>query len=85
MTKEMKSPTWNLADFYSGIEDEKITQDLKNIAKNVKNFVAKYHGKTAKLKAEELLLAIKNYEKSLELDPNNENARKALKEIKKAK
>ena len=30
-------------------------------------------------------LAIKNYEKSLELDPNNENARKALKEIKKAK
>ena len=30
-------------------------------------------------------LAIKNYEKSLELDPNNENARKVLKELKVSK
>jgi len=30
-------------------------------------------------------LAIKNYEKSLEIDPNNENARKVLKEIKEVK
>ena len=30
-------------------------------------------------------LAIKNYEKSLEIDPKNENARKVLKEIKEAK
>jgi hypothetical protein len=30
-------------------------------------------------------LAIKNYERSLELDPNNENAKKALKELKEGK
>ena len=39
----------------------------------------------AYLKDGQIDLAVKNYEKSLELDPNNENARKALKEIKAAK
>ena len=39
----------------------------------------------AYLKDGQIDLAVKNYEKSLELDPNNENARKALKEIKEAK
>jgi 3-oxoadipate enol-lactonase len=39
----------------------------------------------AYLKDGQIDLAIKNYEKSLEIDPNNENARTVLKEIKKAK
>jgi 3-oxoadipate enol-lactonase len=39
----------------------------------------------AYLKDGQIDLAIKNYEKSLEIDPNNENARKVLKEIKEAK
>jgi tetratricopeptide (TPR) repeat protein len=36
----------------------------------------------AYLKDGQIDLAIKNYEKSLEIDPKNENARKVLKEIK---
>jgi pimeloyl-ACP methyl ester carboxylesterase len=39
----------------------------------------------AYLKDGQIDLAIKNYEKSLEIDPKNENARKVLKEIKEAK
>jgi len=37
----------------------------------------------AYMKAGERELAIKNYEKSLELDPRNENAKKMLKDLRK--
>ena len=39
----------------------------------------------AYLKDGQIDLAVKNYEKSLEIDPKNENARKVLKELKEAK
>jgi oligoendopeptidase F len=67
MTKNIKTPSWNLADFYSSISDKKITADLKKVESDAKNFAKKFSGKIAKLSAPELLVAIIAYEKICEL------------------
>ncbi len=56
-------PQWDLSDFYSSIDDKKITADLKSISTAVKNFTKKFSGKVSKLSAPQLSEAIKNYEK----------------------
>ena len=60
-------PNWNLSDFYSSISDKKIGEDFKLIAKNSASFAKKYAGQITKLKAEDLLKSIKEYEKICEL------------------
>lgn len=56
-------PRWDLSDFYSSIEDKKITTDLEKIAKDLKSFSAKYCNQLAKLSADNLAKAINEYEK----------------------
>jgi len=67
MTKQIKAPNWNLADFYSSISDKKIAADLKKIESDAKNFAKKFSGEITKLSAPELLVAITTYEKICEL------------------
>jgi oligoendopeptidase F len=55
-------PNWDLSDFYSSIEDKKITRDLKKIAKQTKEFVVSYQRNLTKLNAANLSKAIKDYE-----------------------
>ncbi len=65
--KNLKNiPTWNLADFYSSIEDKKISTDLKKIEKDAKKFVSDFAGKINKISAPKLFEAIQTYEKICE-------------------
>ena len=63
-TNSQKSevPNWNLSDLYKNIDDKKITDDLKIIDSRVERFVKKYHVKIAKINAQDLNEAIKEYE-----------------------
>ncbi len=62
--KNLKNiPTWNLADFYSSIEDKKISTDLKKIEKDTKKFASDFAGKINKISAPKLFEAIQTYEK----------------------
>jgi len=63
MTKLTNIPKWNLTDFYSSIEDKKISTDLKKIEKSTKKFVTDFAGKITKINVSKLLEAIKTYEK----------------------
>ena len=56
-------PTWNLKDFYQSIDDKKIAEDFKIIAKDCEIFCKKYQDKIAKIDAKNLFQAIENYEK----------------------
>jgi oligoendopeptidase F len=70
MTKDKKLkniPTWNLSDFYSSINDQKITNDLNKIASESQKFVKDFANKIVKLTSNELATAIKKYEKIAEL------------------
>lgn len=62
MKKTDSIPNWDLSDFYSSISDKKISADLKKIEKTSKDFDKDFRGKIAKLKAPQLLAAIKKYE-----------------------
>ena len=62
--KNLKNvPEWNLSDFYSSIEDKKISREVKKIEKDCKEFVAEFSGKITKISASKLYLAIESYEK----------------------
>jgi len=74
---------------YSYLQDGKTRDAIKLFKLNTIAFPGSWNvydslGE-AYLKDGQIDLAIKNYEKSIELDPNNENARKVLKEIKEVK
>ena len=51
-------PTWNLKDFYQSIDDKKINEDFKIIAKDCEIFCKKYQDKIAKIDAKNLFQAI---------------------------
>jgi oligoendopeptidase F len=55
-------PTWDLRDFYSGIDDINIKKDLEEIAKKTIIFCQEYRDRVAKLDAEKLAQAIATYE-----------------------
>jgi oligoendopeptidase F len=58
-----QAPTWNLCDFYSAIEDQKITTEIKSIDLASKKFAKKYEGQIAKINSDELFTAVREYEK----------------------
>jgi len=60
-------PTWDLRDFYSGIDDINIKKDLEEIAKKTIIFCQEYRDRIAKLDAEKLAQAIATYENICEL------------------
>lgn len=62
-----KIPSWDLSDFYSSINDKKITSDLDKIAKASQKFSKDYSENLHKLKAEDLTKAIKKYEEISQL------------------
>jgi len=55
-------PNWDLSDFYSGIDDPKIQNDLKKIKENCENFYQKYNQKIKELNDIEFLDAINQFE-----------------------
>lgn len=70
MTKDKKLnnlPAWDLSDFYSSIEDKKISADLNKIEKAAQKLSQEFAKKIAKLDGKELADAIKKYEKVSEL------------------
>lgn len=70
MTKERKLtnvPGWDLSDFYSSIEDVKITSDLKKISGDAKKFSQDFLGQISKLDAKKLAEVVKKYEEISEL------------------
>ena len=80
----------SLNDFgYQLLRDNKIQDAIKIFELNVELYSVSANSyeslAEAYLKADEKELAIKNYEKSLELNPNNENAKQVLKELKEKK
>ena len=59
---DQQIPTWDLRDFYSGIDDINIKKDLEEIAKKTTIFCQEYRDHVAKLDAEKLAQAIANFE-----------------------
>lgn len=60
-------PSWDLSDLYQNINDPKINIDLAQYQKNCLEFEAKYKGKIAKLSKQDLIHAIREYEKNRSL------------------
>jgi oligoendopeptidase F len=63
-------PRWNLADLYSSIEDEKISQDLKDAKDKAQEFSNSYKGlfvEADKWQASDLLKSIQDYEELTEI------------------
>jgi len=56
-------PIWNLADFYPNYKSKLISEDIKELNKNVLNFSRKFKGKLKKIDNEGLLSSIAKYEK----------------------
>ena len=57
-------PAWDLSDLYQGIDDERITRDMENYRDFCINFADQYKGKLAQLDNQEMLKALKDYEKN---------------------
>ena len=55
-------PQWNLTKFYQSLNDPQIKEDLSLIEKNCEEFSCKYLDKISQLQANELYLAITQYE-----------------------
>lgn len=64
MTKTTKSPTWNLSDLYSGVNDPRLDQDLGAINVQAVDFEKRYKGTiaTEALTAAHLRAALDEYE-----------------------
>lgn len=62
MSKNIKAPSWNLADFYASIEDKKISAEIKIIAKETKKFASDFNDEVTKLNASQLFAALKKYD-----------------------
>lgn len=58
-----KMPAWDLSDFYNGINDSQIEQDLEQYRILTNDFAYKYKGKLANLSAEEFLIVLQDIEK----------------------
>ncbi len=65
--QKLNTPTWNLADFYSSISDQKIASDLQKIATKTAEFSKKFETKISELNAKKLAEAISQYEEISEL------------------
>ena len=55
-------PTWNLKDFYTGIDDPQIQQDLDQASTGAQSLAQTYEGKVEQLSADELATLVKTHE-----------------------
>ena len=62
MKKEKKMPEWDLSEYYNGVDDPKIDEDIKKYAEKAAEFAARYRGKVAKLEAGEFAAALRELE-----------------------
>lgn len=60
-------PSWDLSDFYMGIDDSKINRDLEAYRKKALAFSRKYKGKLDKLSAAEFLQLLRESEKRVKI------------------
>ena len=63
----MNLPTWNLNEFYSSFKDKQINKDLHNLKKKINLFANKYKGKLEKLKNQQLINTLVEFEKIEEM------------------
>ncbi len=62
MAENKKLPEWDLSEYYAGMEDKKIDEDIALYAQKAEEFAAKYRGRVAGLDANEFLEALKDVE-----------------------
>lgn len=58
---------WDLSDLYKAIDDSRLKEDKQEVLKKADRFAETFRGKISRLKANEFLLALKEYESILEL------------------
>lgn len=52
MAENKKLPEWDLSEYYAGMEDKKIDEDIALYAQKAEEFAAKYRGRVAGLDAD---------------------------------
>ena len=62
MTKSKKMPEWDLSEYYNGVDDKRIDEDIALYAEKTRAFAEKYRGKVAKSDADSFLCALKELE-----------------------
>jgi len=62
MSKNEKMPEWDLSEYYAGVEDKKIDEDIALYAQKAAAFAEKYRGRVAVLRADEFLQALHELE-----------------------
>ena len=63
----MNLPSWNLNEFYSSFKDKQINKDLHSLKKKISLFSKEYRGKLEKLKKQELVKTLVEFEKIEEI------------------
>ena len=63
----MNLPTWNLNEFYLSFKDKQINKDLHSLKKKINLFSIKYKGKLRKLKKQQLVGTLVEFEKIEEI------------------
>ncbi len=58
MSKNEKMPEWDLSEYYAGVEDKKIDEDIALYANKAAEFAEKYRGRVAELSAGDILQAL---------------------------
>ena len=62
MENKEKMPEWDLSEYYNGVDDPKIGEDLNAYADKAAAFAAKYRGKVAGLDGAAFVAALKELE-----------------------
>ena len=62
MKNKEKMPEWDLSEYYNGVDDPKIGEDLNAYADKAAAFAAKYRGKVAGLDGAAFVAALKELE-----------------------
>ena len=63
----MNLPTWNLSEFYTSFKDKQINKDLHSLKKKINLFSIKYKGNLEKLKNQQLIKTLVEFEKIEEI------------------
>ncbi len=62
MSENKKMPEWDLSEYYKGVDDKKIDEDIALYAQKAAEFALKYRGKVAELDADAFLQALHEIE-----------------------
>ena len=63
----MNLPAWNLSEFYSSFKDKQINKDLQSLKKKINLFSIQYKGNLGKLKNQQLVRTLIEFEKIEEI------------------